>query len=465
MKDNMVNTDIKTEEAMRTEEDAIDLVGLLVDYLRTFRRMWAWVLILAVIGGVFTYVRSYLSWSPRYTASATFTITISDDTSATEGSYSFYDNSTTEQMVNTFPYILTSGVLSRRAAAYMGRDSLSGQLSASAEDNTNLFTLSVTDTDAEMAYATLQAVIVCYPDVAERIIGRTNMQLLDETGIPAYPDNPRDSRSDMVKGAAAGAFIGLAWVGVVMLSRKTVKKKEDFKRLINMRCIGEVPQITMKKRSRASSTTLNILNEKTDPEFLEAIRLVRSKVEYSAWKHHHKVILITSALAGEGKSTIAVNLALSLAGNGKRVALIDCDLRHPSDREILGMEDGEGLYEILTKQVAPADLLVTGKDLGMDEEMDFCFMPGGKAVEDGSRLLESERMKTVIDILAENTDYVILDSAPAGVLTDAGILAQYADSVVFVVKKDYARADHILDGMEELSEGRLHLVGGILNGV
>lgn len=291
------------------------------------------------------------------------------------------------------------------------------------------------------------------------------MQLLDETGIPAYPDNPRDSRGDMVKGAAAGAVLGLAWIGIVMLSRKTVKKSEDFKRLINMRCIGEIPQITMKKRSRESGRTLNILNEKTDPEFLEAIRLVRSKVEYSTWKHHDKVILVTSALAGEGKSTIAVNLALSLAGNGKRVTLLDCDLRHPSDREILGLDDGEGLYEILTKQTNPADLLVTGKDLGMDEEMSFCFLPGGKAVEDGSRLLGTERMKTVIDILAENSDYVILDSAPAGVLTDAGILAQYADSVVFVVKKDYARADHILDGMEELAESRLHLIGGILNGV
>lgn len=465
MKDSVVNMDAKTEEKVQTEEGLIDIVGLLTDYFRTFRRMWAWVLILAVLGGVFAYVRSYMSWSPRYTASATFTITISQDTSSTSGSYSFYDNSTAEQMVNTFPYILTSGVLSRRAAASMGRAALSGQISASAEDNTNLFTMSVTDTDAELAYETLQAVIACYPEVAEVIIGRTNMQFLDETGIPAYPDNPRDSRGAMAKGAAAGAVLGLAWIGLVMLSRKTVKKSEDFKRLINMRCIGEIPQIIMKKRSRESRRALNILNEKTDPDFLEAIRLVRSKVEYSAWKHHDKVILVTSALAGEGKSTIAVNLALALAGNGKRVALLDCDLRHPSDREILGLDDGEGLYEILTKQTNPADLLITGKDLGMDDEMSFCFLPGGKTVEDGSRLLGTERMKTVIDILAENSDYVILDSAPAGVLTDAGILAQYADSVVFVVKKDYARTDHILEGMEELAESRLHLIGGILNGV
>lgn len=273
MKDSVVNMDAKKEEKVQAEEGLIDIVGLLTDYFRTFRRMWAWVLILAVLGGAFSYVRSYTSWSPRYTASATFTITISQDTSSTSGSYSFYDNSTAEQMVSTFPYILTSGVLSRMSSSIHGQRGIERADSASAEDNTNLFTMSVTDTDAELAYETLQAVIACYPDVAEVIIGRTNMQLIDETGIPAYPDNPRNSRGDMVKGAAAGAVLGLAWIGLVMLSRKTVKKSDDFKRLINMRCIGEVPQISMKKRSRENRSTINILNGKTDPEFLEAIRL------------------------------------------------------------------------------------------------------------------------------------------------------------------------------------------------
>ena len=184
-----MNTQI--EEKNQNEPELIDIVSLLTDYLRVLRRMWIWVLILAILGGTAAYVRSYMNWNPIYTASATFTITVSQDSSdSTSGSYSFYDNATTEQMVNTFPYILTSGVLSRRAAAEMGRSSLSGQISASAEADTNLFTLSVTDGDASLAYETLQAVITCYPEVAERIIGRTNMQLLDETGIPEHPDNP-----------------------------------------------------------------------------------------------------------------------------------------------------------------------------------------------------------------------------------------------------------------------------------
>lgn len=456
----------QNEENKQTEEGLIDIVGLLTDYFRTLRRMWIWVLILAVAGGTFSYLRSYMTWSPRYTASATFTITASQDgADSTTGSYAFYDNSTAEQMANTFPYILTSGVLSRRAAETMGREAVSGQITASSEANTNLFTMSVTDSDAGLAYETLQAVIQCYPEVSEVIIGRTNMQLLDETGIPAYPDNPRDGKGALVKGAGAGALLGLLWAGAVTISRMTVKKKEDFQTRAHMKCIGEVPQVTMKKRSRESRNVLNILNEKTDPAFEEAMQLVRGKVEYSAWRHHSKTILVTSALAGEGKSTLAVNLALAFSKSGKRAALIDCDLRHPSDRKILGLEEGSGLYEVLTREARLGDVLLTGKDMEMDEEFKFCFLPGGKAAEDGSRLLGSERMQKVIEAVQEKVDYVILDSAPAGLLTDAGVLAQYADSAIFVIKRDFASTTHIMEGLEELSESRVHLIGGILNGV
>lgn len=251
-------------------------------------------------------------------------------------------------------------------------------------------------------------------EVSEVILGWTNMELLDETGIPAYPDNPRDSSRDGVKGAAAGCMLGLIWTGAVMLSRNTIRRKEDFQKRANMKCIGEIPPDRNEKEKPGSGHIINILNEKTDPRFEEVLQMVRSKVEYSVWRHHSKTILVTSALAGEAK-----------------------------------------LH----------DVLITGKTLGMDDEFRFYFLPGGKAVEDGSRLLEKERMRKIIEVLEKKVDIVILDSAPAGMLTDAGVLAQYADSALFVIKKDYAGTSHIMDGLEELAESRVHLIGGILNGV
>ena len=145
--------------------------------------------------------------------------------------------------------------------------------------------------------------------------------------------------------------------------------------------------------------------------------------------------------------------------------MADCDLRHPSDREILGLENGPGMYEILSRKIKVNDALLSSQDMRLDQEMHFYFLPGGEGIDDGSRLLGSGRMEKIIGVLAQKMDYVILDSAPVGMLTDAGVLAQFADSVIFVVRKDYARADHILDGMEELTGSRIHLIGGVLNGV
>ena len=113
---------------------------------------------------------------------------------------------------------------------------------------------------------------------------------------------------------------------------------------------GKSPESILRREAEENEKVLNITNKKMDENFLESIRMLRNKVEYSAQKHHHKVVLVTSALAGEGKSTVAVNLAISLAQSGKKTALVDCDLRHPSCRKILGQEQGMGLRETSGKE-------------------------------------------------------------------------------------------------------------------
>ena len=455
------------ENEKSQEPELIDITEMLSDYFRIFRRMWAWVLILTLLGTGIFYIRARVQYQPRYTASATFTVNIQRDQQGVgeSGTVAFYNNSAAEQMAKTFPYILTSGVLKRKVAKDMGTGSVTGNIQANVAENTNLLTISVTDRDAGRAYAILQSVIKNYPEISEVIVGKTNMEMLDETGIPPEPDNPKDFKKSALKGGLFGFLIAALWTALLVVTRRTVRKESDIHRWMHTRCLGTVPEIHEKRRSVTSQTRMVLTDPKVEEKLQESFRMIRNKVEYHAHEYHLKTFLITSALAGEGKSTIAVNLALSLAQAGKKVVLIDCDLRHPTDRKILNLDPGEGLGEVLEHKKKLAECIIKSKDMGLDPEMRLMFLPGGTSLRDGSELLGTEFMHRIIARMEEWADYVILDSAPAGLLTDAVVLAQYADAAVFVVRKDFARVDHIMDGMEHLAESQVQIIGGILNGV
>ena len=455
------------ENEKSQEPELIDITEMLSDYFRIFRRMWAWVLILTLLGTGIFYIRARVQYQPRYTASATFTVNIQRDQQGVgeSGTVAFYNNSAAEQMAKTFPYILTSGVLKRKVAKDMGTGSVTGNIQADVAENTNLLTISVTDRDAGRAYAILQSVIKNYPEISEVIVGKTNMEMLDETGIPPEPDNPKEFKKSALKGGLFGFLIAALWTALLVVTRRTVRKESDIHRWMHTRCLGTVPEIHEKRRSGTSQTRMVLTDPKVEEKLQESFRMIRNKVEYHAHEYHLKTFLITSALAGEGKSTIAVNLALSLAQAGKKVVLIDCDLRHPTDRKILNLDPREGLGEVLEHKKKLAECIIKSKDMGLDPEMRLMFLPGGTALRDGSELLGTEFMHRIIARMEEWADYVILDSAPAGLLTDAVVLAQYADAAVFVVRKDFARVDHIMDGMEHLAESQVQIIGGILNGV
>lgn len=454
------------EKETLSEEKLIDITEILGDYLRIFHKMWLWLLIFALLGSVVFYVRARFSYSPIYTASATFTINMQKEqqSAGTTSATAFYDNTTAKQMAETFPYILTSGVLKRKVAKDMGTSAI-GNIQASVAENTNLFTISVTDSDAERAYATLQSVIKNYPEISEVIVGKTYMEMLDETGIPPYPDNPRDFKASAVKGAVVGVLLVAIWAGLLVVTRRTIRKESDVHRWMHTKCLGMVPQIHFKRRTKKMKHRLMLTEPQVEDAFLEPFRIIRNKVEHHAERYQNKVFLVTSALAGEGKSTAAVNLSLSLAQAGHKVALIDCDLRNPSDRDIFGLENGAGLGEVLRKEAKLQDCILREKDLGLDETMTFMFLPGGEPRDNGAEALGTRHMQNIIEAMENWADYVILDSAPAGLLTDAVVLAQYADSAIIVVRKDFARVDSIMDSMEHLAESKIQIVGGILNGI
>jgi capsular exopolysaccharide synthesis family protein len=262
-----------------------------------------------------------------------------------------------------------------------------------------------------------------------------------------------------VKGGILGIALCVAILLAYAFTRNTIHEEEDFKKMLNIDCICAIPQITFKKRTKNISEDISIYNKKISQTFLEAIRVLRARIEKDAKKNDLQVFLVTSAAPGEGKSTIAANIAMALGMREEKVVLVDCDLRNPSVREHVNLEEnGAGLKEYLTKEAELKDILI------WSDEYKMYIVPGGKSIGNASELMDTPRMKKLLEELKELADYVILDTAPVGILTDTAVLAQAADAALFVVKQDYANRSAIMEGIEQLTESKIYIAGCILNG-
>ncbi len=438
------------------DDNKIDITRTIEDAFKGLKKLWwIFILLISLFSGLF-YLRARQSYVPMYCAEATFTININSGYS--NGAY--YNSAAASQLSKTFPYILTSGVLSDLVAEDLGLSYVPASISAYAEEDTNLFNLQVKSTDKEIAYKVLESAIKNYPQVAEYVIGASQIDILQESGVPDKPYNIPSFRNSALKGGLFGGALGIAIIFIYAITRNTIRRQEDLKKLLNVKCIGTVPHIEFKKRKKDFDNTISLKNDKVSPVFTEAIRVIRTRIERATIELGAKAILITSAIPKEGKTTLSYNIAESLAMKDYKVILLDCDLRNPSVAERFGLSmDKPGLSEYLMNRASLKDCLYKIPGTGL------YFISAGKPSNEASELLASIRMRKLIEALKEEVDYIILDTAPAAMLADASDVASYGDSAVFVVRQDYSKVYHIMEGVERLSESKLPIIGCILNNV
>ena len=231
-----------TEKERIEETEKIDIISLAGDFLYGLKKLWLLILVLTLAGAGISYFRTSYTYTPQYVASATMSVT------APGGQY--IGAQTASQMAEVFPYILTSGVLEDVVAREMGMDSVPGSISATAEEGTNLLTMSVTSDDPQMAYDILHTVIDCYPEVAEFVLGNTSLTILDETGVPSDTQKEVVVRGSYRRGAVMGAGAGLVILCLYILLKKTVKSEDKLKSQINLPDMGSLPYIRNKKRKK-----------------------------------------------------------------------------------------------------------------------------------------------------------------------------------------------------------------------
>ena len=440
----------------KIEEEKIDLMRIINDMVKGAKHYWPLLIVAVLVFSAFYYIRAYRSYQPVYTSNATFTVT-RDDSNLYNNTY--INEQAAGQIVKTFPYILNSGLLQKKVATDLGTETVPGVITTETLGSTNMITIVVTSAKKEYAQQILESVIAHYPSGAEPVIGEVKMNLLDITEAPENTAVAPSMKRSIFNGGVSAVLAGFVFLLIYAFTRNTIHEEEDFKKNLNIDCICAIPQIVFKKRGAEFKKDISIYNKKISQTFLEAVRVLRARIEKDAVKNNVKVFLVTSAAPGEGKSTIASNVAMALAMGGADVALVDCDLRNPSVRELLGLEEeGEGLYDVLRGNVDVHKVMIR------DEFHKINVLPGGKPYNDGSELLDSPKMKEVLEELKEKNDYVILDTAPVGMLTDTAVLAQAAEAALFVVKQDYVNCANIQEGLDQLAESKVYISGCILNG-
>ena len=429
------------------------------NFMTAAKRLVWLALILALLAGSVTYLYCNSTYVPRYSVTAVFSVNASYSSTTDIMSQSdWMDANAALSMAQTFPYVINSENTHMLLAQELGRDYLNASISATAPTDVGLFTLVVTSSSAQNAFDVLKAVMKIYPMVASNILGDTQILVLKEPlAPPTVPLNPNRSGRTALTSTAAVFGAGIVLIFLFSLTRKTIHSAEDLRKLVNLKCLAYVPKVRLKKHSNSSDLNVTITNPNINHSFNESIRNLRVKLQKVLPQQASHVLLVTSTLPNEGKTTVATNLALSLAAEGKKVILIDGDLRKQSLKSAMGIDQpSDGLVEVLNGSSKNFRLLNVPKS-------SLLLLSGDETTEQPQRLLDSARMQQVIDLLRTKLEFIIIDTPPAGILSDAATMAKYADATLYVVRQDLANASQILDSIQALSSDGVNIVGCALN--
>ena len=219
----------------------------------------------------------------------------------------------------------------------------------------------------------------------------------------------------------------------------------------------------MKRKTQRTSTTFdkskNLLSASSGFAMQEAYKTLRTNVAFSLPGDRSRCIGIISANRSEGKSTISLNLAISLAQIEKKVIIIDCDMRLPTVASKLGMTKGRlGLSDYLTGDNGFEDLpIIRNSELGID------IIPAGTIPPDPTKLIESPQMSNLLNILKEIYDYVIVDFPPVGMVSDAAILSSVIDGYLIVVRHESSELSELDETIRQMNFANANIMGFVYN--
>ncbi|MEU8026376.1 MULTISPECIES: tyrosine-protein kinase domain-containing protein [Micromonospora] len=426
------------------------------DFLRTVRRSW-WVVLLSVMVGLAVAALVTVRTEPRYAASVTFFVTTPN-----QGvSDAYQGNVFMQQRVKSYADLLQSDRLAQKVVGKtplgLTAEDVQARVTAATLPDTVLLRGTVTDTDATRALRLTEALTAQFVELVKEIEtsgeGRpapVKVEVISGPRVGSSPVSPNPARN-LALGALAGLLGG---IGLALLRTRLDTRLRDsvtLQRATGSPLLGEIPF------DAAARTAPLIVGDAATTPRAEAVRKLRTNLRFVDVHEPARVIAVTSALQGEGKTTLSCNLAIALAEAGWRVALVDADLRRPKVAEYLGMEAGVGLTDVLLGDVNVGDVVQRWGDKSL------LVLPAGSVPPNPSELLGSKAMADLLLVLRESADIVVIDTAPLRTVTDGVVVAVQADGALMVSR--YGRTDRGQVGAaaQALQAVSVRLLGCVLN--
>lgn len=249
-----------------------------------------------------------------------------------------------------------------------------------------------------------------------------NVEIIDRAQVPGAPIRP-NKRKNLALGLVLGLMLGVGLTFLLDYLDRTIKDEEDVQDKLGLPVIGVIPRI--KEAADNEEHQLVTQLEPLSPA-AEAFLALRTNLLYTITNEKHKTVMLTSCMPDEGKSTVAVNLAATLAQTGAKTLLVGCDLRRPSLYKALGESDVPGLSDLLDNGDRAAVRKI--------EHLNLDFIPAGTEPPNPTQLLNSKKMEQFLEVVNYQYDYVVLDVPPLLPVADALVLASRIDLNVLVIE-------------------------------
>jgi capsular exopolysaccharide synthesis family protein len=420
-----------------------------------YKRYIVLVILLTVLfaSGMFCY--SSFFKKPKYSTYTTVILVRENENQSSTTSDLNQDITLNQKLVSTYSEIVKSRLVLEQVIDDLDLDysyaSLSNNISVNSLDETEILKIVVTDKNAEDAVTIANKLTKVFGEEVSKIYKIDNVSVIDEAKLNDVPVNIHTIK-DTIIGALIGFILSSGIVFVIFYFDDILRDPETLETSLNIPVLAKI--------FKDHEGVELIVNERPNAAATECIRNLRTSLQFSSIDEELKTILVTSSVPNDGKSFVSSNLAISFAQAGKKVLLIDCDLRKGRQHKIFDVDGHKGLSNLLIKDIGNHSDYIIKTNI-----KNLSLLPRGTFPPNPSELLNSKKNATLIGILKNKYDIVILDGAPVNGLSDSLILSSLVDKTILISSVNHTPKTELLSAKKALEGVGANLAGCVANNI